>query len=251
MTLNAETLRAHLGDRPYRYYDTVGSTNDLARTWLAEGAPAGACVIADEQTAGRGRQQRAWHTPSGQALAVSVILYPPADALAQMVMLGGLAVAETLDDLGLTEVGIKWPNDVLLRSAKVCGVLAEAAWQGAALQGVVLGIGLNVRVDFTGVPTRYPAISLETALGRRVERAELLARLLRRIDARAADLGTPALYHAWKTWLTMLGAPVTVAQDDGALTGIAEDVDADGVLLLRDPAGALHRVIAGDLVSAP
>lgn len=250
MTLSEDILKTRLGSRPFRFYASIGSTNDAARVWLAEGASAGACIIADEQTAGRGRKQRAWHTPPGSAVAVSVILRPTVEALPQVVMLGALAVAETLDGLGLKSVAVKWPNDVLLADKKVCGVLAEASWEGTNLQGVILGIGVNVRVDFTDVETTYPATSIETELGRRVDRADLLAALLARIDFWASQLGSAALFEAWKARLAMLGRTITVKQDHGDLSGTAEDVDDSGVLILRAPDGSLHRVVAGDVTTS-
>lgn len=250
MKLSLEILSQHLNGRPYLYFDTIGSTNSAARDWLAQDAPVGACVIADEQTSGRGRKGRVWQTPPGTALAVSVILRPSPAALHQVVMLGALAVAETIDGLdSWHKVTVKWPNDVLLDGKKVSGILAEAVWNGAQLQGVVLGIGINVRVDFTGSALESTAISIESVLDRRVDRAILLAVLLRRIDHWTRHLGTETLFLAWKARLGTLGSTVTVNTADGDLTGLAETVEADGALRVRTPDDTLHRVVAGDIAT--
>jgi BirA family biotin operon repressor/biotin-[acetyl-CoA-carboxylase] ligase len=163
-------------------------------------------------------------------------------------MLGALAVAETVEGLeSWARVEVKWPNDVLLDGRKVSGVLSEAVWQGDALLGVVLGIGVNVRVDFTGSDLESTAISLEAALGRPLERGVLLAMLLRRADDWAARLGTKALFDAWKARLTMLGTAVSVTLEDARITGVAEDVLPDGRLILRTPDGVKREIVAADV----
>ncbi len=248
MTLNAQTLAAVLGTRPFRYFDVLDSTNDLAQDWLRAGAPGGAVVIADEQRKGRGRKGRLWHTPPGVALAISVVLHPPQEALHQVSMLGALAIAELLDSLGAQDVGIKWPNDVQLNGRKVCGVLPEVVWQGEHLLGVVLGMGLNVRMGFSGTELEPTAISIEPALGRMVERADLIARLLTLVDAWAEKLASPLVFEAWQARLNTLGRAVIVDDEPGSpLRGTAEAVEPDGTLLLRLADGSVRRVLAGDL----
>jgi BirA family biotin operon repressor/biotin-[acetyl-CoA-carboxylase] ligase len=163
-------------------------------------------------------------------------------------MLGALVIAETLDGLGAQQVGIKWANDVLLNERKVSGVLSEAAWdEQTHLIGAVLGIGLNVRVDFTGTELAQKAISIEPALGIPLDRADLIARLLGRVDYWRGQLGTHMLFRAWRARLVTPGRHVSIAQTDGTLEGIAQDVDENGALLVRGDDGVLHRVVAGDL----
>lgn len=251
MSLNADTLAARL-KRPHRFYPHAGSTNDLARAWLLDGAPAGSVIVADEQRSGRGRLGRGWATPPGVALAVSVILLPPRDALHQLTMLGALSIAETLDLLAAdaphaVSVGIKWPNDVLLAGKKVSGVLVESEWAWDTLRGAVVGMGLNVRVDFSGTDLADKAISIEPSLGRPVDRTDLLVALLARVDHWAARLGTPGLQRAWTDRLVTLGQRVTVSTAQGTYVGLAEGVGVGGALLLRDDHGTLHTLHAGDI----
>lgn len=244
MALTREHLQEWLGARPVRFYARAGSTNDLALDWLRAGAPSGAVVIADEQISGRGRQGRSWQTPPGAALAVSLILKPALAALPRLSLLGALAVAEMIEGLGIAGVGIKWPNDVQIKGLKVCGVLPEAVWNGDALMGAVLGIGVNVRVDFQGTALEGTATSLQDWVGRRLDRAELVHTLLTRVDAWYERLDAPALLEAWQARLITLGLPVQV----GEVNGIAEGVDVDGALLVRSADGTLHRVVSGDVL---
>lgn len=241
MDLTPERLRERLGARPFEYHQQIGSTNDRAMAWLAEGAADGAVVLADEQAQGRGRMQRAWFAPPGTALMLSCILRPPPDALGFVGMMGALAVCEAVEPLGV-RAGIKWPNDVQIDGRKLCGVLPESAWQGAKLLGVVLGIGVNARVDFRETPLAATAVSLDPLAGA-VDRIELLAILLERLDFWSARLDSEALFTGWRDRLAMLGRRVAV----NGVEGIAESVDRQGALLVRDDGGALHRLIAGDL----
>lgn len=244
MTLTAERIRAALAPRAVWYYEQVGSTNDFALDWLRDGAAAGSVVVADEQLQGRGRMGRTWRTPPGVALAVSVILRPPPDTLSQVSMLGALAIADLCEKVGLHDVGIKWPNDVQVAGRKVSGVLPEAIWDGERLLGVVLGMGVNVRVDFTGTELAETATSIEIELGRPLDRTELLAFLLKRVDYWVEQLGTPAVYDAWKGGLTSVGQWLVVGQHEGR----AEGVDDQGALLVRTSTGVLKRIMAGDVM---
>lgn len=243
MELTATTIQQELMPRAVRYYDSVDSTNDLALDWLRAGAAVGSAVIADEQVKGRGRLGRTWHTPPGVALAVSVVLRPDARHVSQVTMLGALAIYDMLEWVGLKDLGIKWPNDVQVSGRKICGVLPEAAWDGDKLLGVALGIGINVRADFSGTELESSAISIEPALGRAVNRLDLLANLLEHVDFWYERLGTASLFQAWKSRLTTLGRSVVIND----VRGLAESVDADGALLVRDSAGSIRRVLAGDV----
>jgi BirA family biotin operon repressor/biotin-[acetyl-CoA-carboxylase] ligase len=247
VTLTAERVQAALAPRAVRFLAVADSTNDSARDWLRAGASAGAAVLADEQRRGRGRMGRTWQTPPGAALAVSVILYPPPAALPRLSMLAAAAVCDLLERLGCADVGIKWPNDVQLNGRKVCGVLVETEWAGDRLLGAVVGIGLNVRVDFTGTELAQTAISLADVLDSVPDRLDLLVALLTRLDDWYARLETPALYDAWRGRLTTLGQRVSISGQGEPVTGTAESVDAQGALLVRDAAGALQRVVAGDI----
>lgn len=201
--------------------------------------------MANEQVQGRGRLGRTWLAPAGTALIVSVILRPPTSTLGQITMLGAVAICQMAASVGVT-AGIKWPNDVQINGKKLSGVLPEAIWDGDRLVGVVLGIGVNIRTDFSGSPLDGLACSLEPAAGMRLERAALLQTLLERIDA-GATLPAGDLFAAWQHRLVTIGRSVSVEQNGEMLRGTAQGVEADGALLIRTASGEIRRVIAGDV----
>ena len=245
MTLTACILQQIL-PQPLRFFQRVGSTNDVAKAWLAEGASAGAVVIADEQMRGRGRNGRVWHTPPNAALALSIVLKPPADYAARIGMIGALSVYDLAAQVGCESIGIKWPNDILVRGKKISGVLVESVWERNELIGTALGIGVNVRVDFSQTGLSDTAANLEDVLGVPLDRAELIRLLLERVDFWYQRIGGDEVFDSWRRRLNMLGAPVVV---DG-LRGIARDVTPLGALLVEDQLGVLREVSAGDVYVA-
>ncbi len=239
--LSDSLLATALAGRPFRYFASLGSTNDEATQWLKQGGAPGSVVIADQQGKGRGRLGRSWYAPAGTALMFSCLLRPEASELSYISMMGALVVCEAAEWLG-AKVSLKWPNDVQVEGRKLCGVLPEATWQGSELAGVVLGVGINIRIDFTATPLAETAISLETVVGA-VDRTALLARLLERLDFWSVRLASNELFNAWHSRLNMIGRRVSINH----MQGIAEAVDRKGALYLLDDAGALHRVVAGDI----
>jgi BirA family transcriptional regulator, biotin operon repressor / biotin---[acetyl-CoA-carboxylase] ligase len=246
--LTDERLRDALWPRPFRFYERVGSTNDIAAGWARENAPNGAVVIAEEQLSGRGRFERTWVAPPGSGLLFSVILRPrlTPERLSRVTMLGAVSLIEALR---LTdELSLKWPNDVLLRGRKLAGILPEASWNGDQLAFVVLGIGLNVHTDFAGSPLEQTATSLAAVIQRPIDRPTLLAEILRRVDYWSQRAAAPELWEAWRSHLGTLGQPVQVTFTDGqTIMGKASDVDEDGALQLVDRDGAIHRLLAGEV----
>lgn len=253
-TLSALLSGLKLGN--VRYAPSLGSTNAVAGEWLANGAPDLALVAAGEQTAGRGQSGRAWQSPAGSSLAFSIILrsglHDDAARLPRLTALGALAVCTALENRNLT-AQIKWPNDVLLAGCKVAGILAEAVWTGSHLDGVVLGIGVNVHPDAVTQARarervlRYPAISVEEAAGQPIDRWDLLVDIVKSLLQWREKLNLPAFLHAWEQALAFRGEPIQVTHEIpgqsspvtqvGILAGLAED----GALLLRTPEAGFGR----------
>ena len=242
MTLS-QTLLAKVLTRPFRYHDQVDSTNDSAKAWLVDGAPEGAVVIAGEQTRGRGRHGRSWHTPPGAALALSLILKPPEAFLPRLNMAAALSVCDLAQNCGCEDVSIKWPNDVLVDGKKVSGVLPETVWEGGDLVGAIVGIGVNVRIDFSGKALEFSAISLEDVVEERLDRVQLTEHLLCRFDHWYRLIATPAVFKEWRARLSTLSQTVSA----GKVKGVAFDVNPVGALLIRDANGRVHQIDAGDL----
>ncbi len=230
-------------------YEQVESTNDLARMQGEQGASEGLVIMAEEQTAGRGRLGRRWLAPKKSSLQFSVLLRPalsPAQAF-RLTQMAALAVADAIGELGLTAT-LKWPNDVLLNNRKCAGILIETALQGDALAFAVLGIGLNVNFSMRDLPGLAPfATTLADELGHPVECEALAQALFARLDQYYVGLNGGADFHAeWRGRLSMLGQPIRIATAHGIETGIAEDVAADGALLLRQGT-SLVPFYAGDV----
>ena len=243
MTLS-QTLLEKVLTRPFEYLDQVDSTNDTAKAWLEDGAPEGAVVIAGAQKRGRGRHGRSWHTPPDAALALSLILKPPEASLPRLNMAAALSVYDLARKCGCEDVSIKWPNDILVDGKKVSGVLTEAIWEGGDLVGAIVGIGLNVRIDFEGSALIATAISLEDVVERRLDRVWLTEYLLSRFDHWYSLIATPAVFRAWRERLLTLNKTVAIDKVEGD----AFDVSPEGALLIRDANGRVHQARAGDLV---
>ncbi len=242
--MNEALLQEILRPRPVRYFASTGSTNNDAVQWLNDMPflASGAVVVADEQTRGRGRYDRQWMTPPGSAIAMSVILKTRRPTQ-NLTTIGSLAVAEALEPLLPQQVTLKWPNDVLVNGKKICGILAEAVWQNEKLIAVILGIGLNISVEFSGTELADTATSLTHHTGQPIDRPTLIQQVLIGID-RWIDQPNESLHRAWKNRLSTLNKQVTM---EGGFTGEAVDVDSDGALVVKTATGTMKRFLAGDV----
>jgi BirA family biotin operon repressor/biotin-[acetyl-CoA-carboxylase] ligase len=231
--------------RAIEHHALIGSTQERARA-LAELGGDDALVVADEQSAGHGRQGRAWLAPRGTALLASWIFRPlPADP-ALFALLAGVAVARALAMLGIPAARLKWPNDVQLGAKKVAGAIADAV-SSAEGGAMVLGIGVNVHQTAADLGGLWPQATSLAVEGATVDRLALLARLTRELDRIAH---TPAerrdALEEWRARASMLGAMVEVRSAAGALRGLARELADDGALLLETPSGT-QRVLAGEV----
>jgi BirA family biotin operon repressor/biotin-[acetyl-CoA-carboxylase] ligase len=258
--LSAERIKAGLDTefigQSLVYLPGTGSTNDGARRLAQEGAPAGTLVITDYQATGRGRLDRRWVAPSGSSLLMSLIFRPPLapHQVQRLTMVCGLAVADAVESETGLQVDLKWPNDVLIEGAKVCGLLTEVGLSGDQVDYVVVGIGLNVNLDPEQLPERLlmPATSLSHVLGRKVARLPLLQALLRMVERRYLALEAGHSPRAeWAARLVTLGQSVVVVTGDKRLAGVAEGVNANGALLVRRADGGVETVVAGDVTLCP
>jgi BirA family transcriptional regulator, biotin operon repressor / biotin---[acetyl-CoA-carboxylase] ligase len=240
-----------------RYLARTGSTNDDAARWAEEGAADLALVMADEQTAGRGRAGRIWHTLPDTALAFSLVLRPQpnggsldsARGIAHVTALGSLAICDTLRNKFGLFAEIKWPNDVLVSGEKVAGVLTEAYWQGDQLNAVILGAGVNITANAIprNAPLNFPATDLETQVGRPVDRLDLLHAILSSLVRWKNHLYSDLFLSSWNANLAYKGQPIVVLQDDQSLTGMLVGVNPDGSLQLALSDGTTRMVLYGDV----
>ena len=235
--------------------EECGSTNDEAKSLAQRGEPAGLVVTTERQTAGRGRRGRTWHSPAGRNIAMSILLRPdlaPQDA-GLLTLMTAVAAAEAVSAVTGLRPTLKWPNDILLHGKKLCGILTEMAADPERIDWVVVGIGCNVNTESFPEDIAETATSLQMVLGRAMDRAALAAALLTSMETwhdRLVAQGAPSILNAWKRSPNILGRTVTVHPPPpaGPVTGVAEDLAADGSLLLRLPDGGERIVLAGDLV---
>ncbi len=263
--LYAEEIAAGLDTRwvarQIHYLDSTDSTNRVAQELGRRGAPHGTVVVAEGQTAGRGRLGRSFFSPPYCNLYTSLVLRPtlttreaPSLIPASAVAVAECVAAETADE---ASVEIKWPNDVLLGGLKTSGILMEMSAEATRVDFAVLGIGVNLNVDPAQFPSelRGRATSVAAHTGRRVDRVGFSRRLYRSLEEvldRHAAGGFEALRDRYERFFRMAGAAVRVSHlDGGALCGVATGVDADGALRIRTDAGASERVLAGDVTLAP
>ena len=238
-----------LGRAVNHYEDTLTSTNAILKDMAKSGAPHGCVCLCEQQTAGRGRLDRSWFSPAGQGIWMSVLLRP---ALAPenaplITFCAALAMAQAVRRVTGLAVGIKWPNDLVLQGRKLCGILLEMGFDGQGMY-VVCGTGLNVGKAAYTPDLADKAIALDECVPR-PDRGEIIAAYLSALED-ALDAvercGFAGIAEAYRQCSVTLGSEVRVIGAE-EFTGVAEDVDASGALLVRMADGELHRVLAGDV----
>ena len=244
-------LNTHLVARRVSFCDRVSSTNDVARQLADAGELDGTVVIADEQTAGRGRLGRSWIAPARSSILMSLILRPNLEPrqLARVTMAISLAACDGIHSATGLEAQIKWPNDILLRKRKCGGILAEASITGDQLQYVIVGLGLNVNFAVAAVQgLPGDATSLSDEADEQVSRVSLAQSILRSADGYYLRMRAGEdLRREWRDRLVTLHQHVRAQTPSGTEEGLAEDFDPEGALLLRRADGSLLRLIAGDV----
>jgi len=233
-------------------FDSVSSTNDVARELAASGASEGLCVIAREQTAGRGRQGRSWSSPPGEGLYLSVILRPQVNASrsAMITLAAAVAVAETLRLDFQAAADIKWPNDVLVRGRKICGILVEAAIEGDRLQYAVMGIGVNIAQRSFHDQIGDSATSLLLETGRVVLPEDFVEAMLPRLEHwYAAAMSRPArVIGRWEELSASAhDCLVRVESSDGAVEGVTRGLTAIGALIVELANGERREIVSGEV----
>jgi len=209
-----------------------------------DGAPHGAVAIAEEQAAGRGRFGRRWVSPAGNNLYLTLVLRPDVARLRMLAMAAPLAVCRAVEAVTALQPMIKWPNDVQVGGRKLAGILIESELSGAEVAHALVGIGLNVNDPVADPEIAQIATSLARESGHDVSREFVLAALLNEMEAlyESGDV-----YDGWRERVVTLGQDVRLAFQDEVYAGVAEDVDAEGSLLLRTSDGRLLTFEAGEV----
>jgi BirA family biotin operon repressor/biotin-[acetyl-CoA-carboxylase] ligase len=239
------------------YFETIGSTNDQAASdQLLAPSPEGLVVVADEQTAGRGRRGHTWFSPPGSGLYVSVVLAPatattdPARATTLLTLAAGVALAEGIEQAAGLRIDLKWPNDLHVSRRKLGGILAESSGSGGRSDTVVLGYGINVRPSAFPAELRDRATSLESELGRTIDRHQVLTETLAALSHRYEDLLAgrfDAILDAWRRLAPgACGARVTWTTNAGVSSGVTAGIDDLGALLVRN-GDRVDRIVSGEV----
>lgn len=237
------------------YFPTLESTNRTAKALAYHGAADGTIVVAEEQTGGKGRLDRAFYSPRCKGIWFSVILRPkflPHDA-PKCTLMAAVAVAEAMKRFNL-KAGIKWPNDIMFDGRKLVGILTEITGEMGKITYIVIGIGINVNMSRDDFPEelRDVAASLSEMSGEELSRVEIFRAVLEEFDKlyrEVSESGFDAVIERWRKYNVTLGKKVNVisAGDGGeTFTGKAIDLDKDGALLVETPQG-LRTVYAGDV----
>ena len=233
--------------------ESVDSTNQVVKKMAEEGAREGTLVIADRQTAGKGRSGRVWETPRGSAVAMTLLLRPPLppERISMVTLVMGMAVAEAVRETTGLDAGLKWPNDVVIGSKKVCGILTEMSAEMTCVNYIVIGVGINV--NMTSFPEEISGIATSLALESKKEwpRAPLIACVMKHFEAfyeaflESGDLAP--LKERYNRLLVNAGREVKVMDPQGSYTGTASGIDDLGRLIVTDSEGRIKEVYAGEV----
>lgn len=245
--LNTEFLGKNI-----HFFKEVDSTNDVARELAMEGAEEGTIVVAESQRSGKGRRGKKWISPSG-GVWMTIILRPDIEPVKapQLTLVTGVAVAETLDQECGLNIGIKWPNDILIGDKKVSGILTEVETKKREVEFVLVGIGIDLNMDVSIFPPnlRGGATSLKAELEREIQGAELVQRFLQRFEAlynQFNDGEFRKILTQWRKLSSTIGTYVEVHKKGRTVYGEAVGVNKDGKLILELDDGTLRKVVSGE-----
>jgi len=253
--MNDSEIRSHLTTHSFgqtiHTYDVLDSTNVKAKSFVLDGAIEGTIILADRQTAGRGRLGRTWLSEPGKNLTFSLILRPNISPqhIGILSLYAGFSVASAIEHLTGISPTCKWPNDVLLDQKKCCGILSEIVFLEKNQVAIVVGIGININQEVFPGELHERATSLSLASGKPFGRLTVLAETLKRLEENYTFIQTGAfstIIDNWKRYSALLGASITVDQSGTYLSGIASRLADDGGLIITTE-GKEVKVLAGDV----
>lgn len=250
--LRSYFIRKTIGRR-IEYYEAVESTNTEALRLAQQGAEEGTVVIAEAQSAGRGRLNRSWESPPSMNLYLSVVLRPdiPATAASLIPLMVGVAVADVISQYCPGQVRLKWPNDVLIEGKKICGILTEMRTRADRVAFIIAGIGVNLNMQKLHFPRelRETATSLRIETALEIDRVDFAARLFEFLGNGYRVFlngGEAAIREKWLQYAELVGKRVEVVFKENVQHGTVRGLDENGALLLEGETG-MQQVLAGDL----
>lgn len=236
------------------FYEEIGSASDEAKRLAREGKQEGLLVLAEKQTAGRGRFSRKWHSPEKTGLYCSLILRPSISLskIPLLTILAGVAVLETIQNETSLSPLIKWPNDVLINGKKICGILTESVSKHSRIEFAVLGIGVNINNKMEEFPEniRSGSTSLRIEAGKDINREKFLSSLMYYLEKNYAGFleeDNENILKFWRENNETLGEKVTAYRGTRVVSGLAKDIDENGNLLIQLNNGNVEKVSSGEL----
>lgn len=254
-----QDILGHLsGDHPWRdqviWFDTIGSTNTQAKALALQGAPHGTVLIAGQQTGGRGRMGRTFHSPAGAGIYMSVLLRPkctPAE-LMHLTCAAAVAACNAVEASALIRPGIKWTNDLVYGQRKLAGILTELGLDGSGnISYAIIGIGINCSQQISDLPEEIQGFagSLASVTGREISRARVAAALIEELEQMDRELliGKASMLAQYRRDCVTLGQRISLLQDTDVRYGTALDIDSQGALVVRFDNGATEAVSSGEV----
>lgn len=240
--------------RSVYFFESVTSTQKVAKEYAMNGAKHGTLIVADEQTEGRGRMVRKWYSPKGTGIWASFILRPDIQIqhAPQLTLLSAVAVVQAIKKVTHITPEIKWPNDILISGRKVCGILTELQAEEDRIQSVILGIGINVNQDKNDFSAEIikKATSLKIELGKTVNRSSLIQSLCYYIEQLLhlyISEGFTPIKSLWETYAVSIGKRISARTVKGTFNGVALGINNEGVLLLKQDNGDIVEIISADI----
>ncbi|KQL53728.1 biotin--acetyl-CoA-carboxylase ligase [Heyndrickxia shackletonii] len=247
-------LKTTIFGKTIQYLESTDSTQKVAHQLAQEGCPDGTLVIAEEQTNGRGRLARNWHSPKYTGIWMSLVLrpkLPPAKA-PQFTLIAAVAVARAIEDICEISPDIKWPNDLLLNGKKITGILTELQADSDKINAIIMGIGMNVNQKEQDFPKELHnnATSLAIETGKEISRSELVKRILENLEKYYLlylEKGFAPLKLLWESYAVSLGKDIIARTISGNISGKALGITEEGVLKIEDQNGQIHKIYSADI----
>jgi BirA family biotin operon repressor/biotin-[acetyl-CoA-carboxylase] ligase len=244
-----QNLKTEIIGKKVYFFENIPSTNLFAKQLIQKNAKEGTIVISDIQSSGRGRKNRTWHSPPG-GLWFSVILYPEVCPKRGMLitMAVSISVAQAIKEITGLNLEIKWPNDLLLKEKKVCGILTEINADLDKINYAIVGIGINVNNEIDE-NLKNIALSLKQGFGSEISRNKLLRSILINLDKNYKKLINRDYKYIEKTWISftkIIGRKIQITDEKKVTEGIVKDIDENGHLIIESEFGEI-KIVSGDI----
>lgn len=251
--INLGLKTAFLG-RHLHYYDTVDSTQKITYKLAYDNAAEGTVVIAEEQTAGRGRMDRKWHSPKYTGIWMSIILRPklPIPKAPQLTLIAAVGVVQAIEEVTGLLPEIKWPNDILINGKKVTGILTEMQAEADRIHSIIIGIGINVNSKKEDFPAELEQLASSLSIESQsiVDREKLIRAIFEKLEKLYLlylEKGFFPIKLMWESYAVSIGKGITARTLTGEIKGKAIGITEDGVLLIEDSDGHIHNIYSADI----